>query len=361
LGGTVEALLTGTEGQRLLDTIEISGGKLILQEDLGGSSKLSKIWEYDLASDSLVQLAQLDPDRFVSGGTGFITVDEEASGVFDVTNLLGDSDTRAYLLTAQAHLKTNDPATVELGQLLLMRIDEEAVTRELTFGSGIDTYVRQARPTTAYGTATAVQIDGDAGLNFQALLAFTGLFGSGPGQIPLGATVTSAVLTLNTTNGSSNGASLYRMTTNWTDNATWSSLGNGVQVGSETAATADLVVTRASSGIGTFDVTASLNAWLSGAPSSDAANLANKGWVFIANGTDGWDFASFEGATSPVLTVTYSLPGGGGTASASLAAKSLDSGDGGTSAGPATGSWNPHDMQPHGWGASHHWDLFPAG
>ena len=61
LGGTIEALLVGNEGQRRLDSIEFSDGKLILEEDPGSSSRLATVWEYDLGTDSLVQLAQFDP------------------------------------------------------------------------------------------------------------------------------------------------------------------------------------------------------------------------------------------------------------------------------------------------------------
>jgi hypothetical protein len=265
---------------------------------------------------------------------------------------------RVYLLTAQVHEKTNDPATVEMGQLLLMRIDD-VVTHGVTFGSGIDTYLRQARPTSNYAAATAVVIDGDAGLAYQGLLAFTGLFGDGPGQIPLGATITSAMLTVNTTSSSGPGAGLYRMTVDWTGQSTWSSLGDGIQVGTETSAAADLVVASVKSGVGNFDVTASLNAWLSGATSSAEANLANKGWAFIANGTDGWGFSSFEGTTKPVLTVTYTLPAGESDAifATSLAAASLVRSDEDLSKGP--GNWNPHeDWQPPGLADHHSWDFF---
>lgn len=355
LGGTIEALLVGTEGQLKLDSIEFSDGKLILQEDPGNSSRLAAVWEYDIATDTLVKLAQFDPARFISGQPDFITQNEEASGILEVTHLLGDSDTRAYLLTAQVHRATNDPATVQMGQLLLMHVDQ---TRTLTFDGGIDTYVRQARPTTSYATATTLQVDGDAGLAFQTLLAFTDLFGDGPGQIPVGATITSAILALNTTNSSGPGASLYRMTADWTSSSTWSSLGDGIQIGTETHSAADLVAASVRLGAGSFDVTASLNAWLSGATSSDEANLANKGWVFIANGTDGWDFSSFEGSTGPVLTVTYLLPPdeNGATVSGTPSA-SIESGAGDARDGMGFRHWNPHaDWFDRGFAAFHSWD-----
>ena len=134
-------------------------------------------------------------------------------------------------------------AAVAIDGAMVMLVDEATTqTQTLTFGNGVDTYVQQARPTSSYGTATVLKIDGDAGLAVQTLLAFTGLFGDGPGQIPLGATITSAMLTVNVTNSSSAGATIYRMTADWAATSSWSSLGDGVQVGTETQAAPDLVL-----------------------------------------------------------------------------------------------------------------------
>lgn len=123
LGGSIKAVLDGTEGQQMFDNITVSNGKVILQEDPGNQSYVAKIWEYDIASDKLSAISSFDPARFTSGLPGFITQDEESSGVVDVTALFGDAGTRAYLLDAQAHTATGDPKTVEPGQLLLMKIE----------------------------------------------------------------------------------------------------------------------------------------------------------------------------------------------------------------------------------------------
>lgn len=361
LGGTIEALLVGNEGHRMLDNIEFSDGKLILQEDPGDRSYLARIWEYDLATDRLEPLARFDPALFSPGGADFISQYEESSGVLDVTDLLGDADTRAYLVGAQVHLATGDPATYEMGQIMVMYVDEPTTTIQITtFGSGLDTYVQQARPASSYGGSTVLKIDGDAGLNVQAMLAFTGLFGDDPGQIPLGATITSAMLTVNVTNSSSAGATIYRLTADWTGESSWSSLGDGIQVGTETASAADLVLGSTGGGSKSFDVTASLIAWLNGATSAEEANLANKGWVFFANGTDGLDFSSFEGTIKPQLTVTYTLPAEWAEASQSfLAAATPDSigGDARLDPGPDHRNmgeeWRPAGLADH-----HEWGLF---
>ena len=124
LGGTIEAVLDGTEGQQMFDNITVSNGKVYLQEDPGNQSYIARVWEYDIATDSLNATAQFDPAQFTPGQPGFITQDEESSGIIDVTDLLGDADTDAFLLDAQVHYSTGNANTVELGQISVMYIDD---------------------------------------------------------------------------------------------------------------------------------------------------------------------------------------------------------------------------------------------
>jgi len=123
LGGTIRAVLDGSEGQKMFDNITVANGRVILQEDPGAQDHLAKVWEYDIASDTLVAVSTFDPALFTPGAAGFITRDEESSGVIDVTGILGDADTRVYLLDAQVHAATGNPATVEQGQLLVMTVE----------------------------------------------------------------------------------------------------------------------------------------------------------------------------------------------------------------------------------------------
>jgi Ca2+-binding RTX toxin-like protein len=124
LGGTIVAVLDGSEGGRMFDNITVAHGKVILQEDPGNQSYVAKVWEYDIATDTLVQVAGFDPALFTPGASGFITQDEESSGVIDATAWLGDADTSAYLLDAQIHNPTGNAATVEQGQLMVMYVDD---------------------------------------------------------------------------------------------------------------------------------------------------------------------------------------------------------------------------------------------
>jgi hypothetical protein len=118
-GGTIEAVLAGTEGQQMLDNMAVNGrGQVIEQEDPGNNAYLAKLRLYDPVSDSLTEIAKHDPSRFTSGGENFLTSDEESSGVISVGRILG---TGWYLADVQAHYAT-DAELVEGGQLVALHV-----------------------------------------------------------------------------------------------------------------------------------------------------------------------------------------------------------------------------------------------
>lgn len=120
LGGSIKLLLNGSEGQQMLDNIAVDGGgKVTLCEDVGNNAHLGKVWQYDPATESLAQLAVHDSSRFLAGGANFLTQDEEASGVIDISNILGNAGERVFLIDTQAHF-ANGPELVEGGQLMVM-------------------------------------------------------------------------------------------------------------------------------------------------------------------------------------------------------------------------------------------------
>lgn len=120
LGGTVEAVLDGTEGQRMLDNMDTNGrGQSILQEDPGNQDYLAKVRMYYPAQDRQVEIAHHDPARFVPGSPGFLTRDEEASGIIDVSDILGAG---WYLGDVQAHYDRGDAELVEGGQLVALHV-----------------------------------------------------------------------------------------------------------------------------------------------------------------------------------------------------------------------------------------------
>ncbi len=117
LGGTITALLEGTEGQKMFDNITIDNyGNLIIQEDPGNQKYLARIWEYNIATDALIEIAKHDDSRFIVGGANYLTQDEESSGIIDVSSILGPG---MFLIDDQAHYAITGEV-VEGGQLLVM-------------------------------------------------------------------------------------------------------------------------------------------------------------------------------------------------------------------------------------------------
>jgi secreted PhoX family phosphatase len=119
LGGHIDMLLDGTEGQKMMDNITINGrGQVIIQEDPGNQAYVARVHRYDVATDTLTTIAQHDPNRFLLGAPSFLTQDEESSGVVDVSDILGEG---WYLLDVQAHYAT-DAELVEGGQLMALHV-----------------------------------------------------------------------------------------------------------------------------------------------------------------------------------------------------------------------------------------------
>lgn len=128
-GGTVVALLKGAEfpeglreNYHMLDNMAVAAdGQIILQEDPGRTPYLAHMLQFDPKTSKLVALAEFDGDLFKEGG---LSIDEESSGVIDVTPLLGSAKQRAFLLTVQPHFDLEPKGEiVQGGQLVLMRQD----------------------------------------------------------------------------------------------------------------------------------------------------------------------------------------------------------------------------------------------
>lgn len=170
----------------------------------------------------------------------------------------------------------------------------------------VDTYIAAGAPNADNSAVTPLVVDGNnpPDEERQTLLRFDGIFGNGANQIPQGARIVSATLTIFVTNPSPDGASLHRMIIPWKDTDSWNSLHGGVQQdGIESLATPDTSGATNSNKVHyNMDVTSSLIAWSGG--------QANWGWVFVApdQGTDSWQFASSENDdpdTQPKLTVRF--------------------------------------------------------
>lgn len=121
-GGTIELLLDGSEAPFLNkpDNMGIDEkGNLLIQEDPGNNAQLARIVAYDVDTGQRGVVAEFDPAVFRKGGPGFLTEDEESSGIIDASEVLGRG---WFLFDAQVHKASPDSAAVELGQLMAMRV-----------------------------------------------------------------------------------------------------------------------------------------------------------------------------------------------------------------------------------------------
>jgi hypothetical protein len=177
------------------------------------------------------------------------------------------------------------------------------------YTGGLDTGLRGAAPSTSLGASSTLTVDGDdSGSQAQILLRFDNLVGTAASQIPAGATVTSATLTVQVMNQGS-GFAVHRMIAPWSESSTWNSLVNGVSAnGTEAVATP---VTSAGANNSSANVTTgSLNLTITSAVQEWVNGTANQGLVLLpyASGSDGVDIYTKEWATltqRPRLSVTF--------------------------------------------------------
>jgi hypothetical protein len=122
------ASLTGTDGRaaQTFDNITVNKkGRVLMQEDPGGNAYIAKTWIVDPKEPlEAIQIFESDRNRFSAGPPLGLTVDEESSGIIEVTDLLRaaswfDKGRRYYLGVMQAHY-ANGPSLVEGGQFFLM-------------------------------------------------------------------------------------------------------------------------------------------------------------------------------------------------------------------------------------------------
>ncbi len=109
-GAILTMILDGTEAPYLSkpDNLEIDKlGNIIIQEDPGVNDHVSRVLAYRISDGKIGAVAKFKDMYFAKGASNFITIDEETSGVTDVTEFLaqGASDTSEYFLfDAQVHV-----------------------------------------------------------------------------------------------------------------------------------------------------------------------------------------------------------------------------------------------------------------
>ncbi|MCE8018114.1 tandem-95 repeat protein [Halomonas sp. MCCC 1A17488] len=257
-----------------------------------------------LANDSDPDGDPLTVDSFTQPANGSVTLtdddmlaytpDDGFTGEDSLTYRASDGELASDSATLSVTVEENEPPPASATLQFQQGVDG--------YAGVVDTYLHGGSKATSRAGATLLNVDSDdKGNPVQTLLRFEQIFGSGAGQIPLGATIVSATLELNTS-GKGDGARLHRMLVPWNDTDTWNSFSDGLQAdGVEAHANADLTTGFVPTGTTRLDVTASLQAWADGAP--------NHGWAFLPTGPDGWDFHSAEGSTPPRLVVEYTTDG----------------------------------------------------
>ena len=108
-GAEIEMLLNGGESLYLSKpdniTVTNDGKYVMLQEDPGNNAALARIIAYRVSDGKIAVVGQFDANKFIKGGSEFMTEDEESSGIIDATKLLakpGDTNTY-FMFNAQIH------------------------------------------------------------------------------------------------------------------------------------------------------------------------------------------------------------------------------------------------------------------
>jgi hypothetical protein len=187
----------------------------------------------------------------------------------------------------------------------------DPVTSVETFQQGMggyisvtDTWIDASSPNVPHGVDEIAVI----GELTQGLIKFDDLFSNG--GIPEGATILSAKLTILTSSQTSEETlSIHRMLVPWTEDATWSTFGEGVATDNTQATSLGefQLNTNSFDNKSIFDVTESLRLW-------QADPNQNHGWLMdLSFGVGGWTVWLTSEATStinlrPQLSVVYSVP-----------------------------------------------------
>jgi autotransporter-associated beta strand protein len=129
------ANMTGLDGAKAttFDNLTVGeDGKLYIQEDPGTNAYVAKHWVVDLSQSTqalrestAVQIFESDRSRFTTGATQFQTIDEEHSGIIDITSIVNDGITGSkwFLVATQNHAAATGASAatlVEGGQFVAL-------------------------------------------------------------------------------------------------------------------------------------------------------------------------------------------------------------------------------------------------
>ena len=151
-----DSTFTGGEVSLVLDSVDLTGkdgaiarkfdnltvgedGKVYIQEDPGNDAYIAKTWAVDLNNPAAAeQIFESDGARFLTPTAPF-SLDEEHSGIIDVTSLFADASwyvegTQVLLADTQAHYP-NGGELVEGGQLSLLTNGTSPIPEPSTYAA----------------------------------------------------------------------------------------------------------------------------------------------------------------------------------------------------------------------------------
>ncbi|MEL6576306.1 MAG: DNRLRE domain-containing protein [Pseudomonadota bacterium] len=155
----------------------------------------------------------------------------------------------------------------------------------------------EANPDTAFPNLPDVVVDLDnGGFETQALVTFDGL-----DNLPSDRALEIATLEFYTNSTTDGLVAVFQLLSEFDENTTWNSFGNGVTPGADTTLfPADVLFAPEDEQRAIFDVTAIVQAWLDGD--------APLGFALLIDSIDGWDFdgdASGAGGFGPTLNLVF--------------------------------------------------------
>jgi len=110
LGGTYSVVVNGKDfGAQMFDNITVDGdGHILLEEDPGNDARLAAIWRYIPQSHKIEKIFESNPDFFRVGEKQFLSMNEEHSGIIEITHLVKKAswfaqNKRYFLGNTQVH------------------------------------------------------------------------------------------------------------------------------------------------------------------------------------------------------------------------------------------------------------------
>lgn len=121
-GGQITMLLDGSEAPYLSkpDNMTVdANGNVLIQEDPGNNAHVARMVAYRIADGKIATITKFKDQYTAVGGSQFITMDEESSGVVDATNLLrknAEDKNSYYLFDSQVHAPADKVRLDLIGQ-----------------------------------------------------------------------------------------------------------------------------------------------------------------------------------------------------------------------------------------------------